>query len=190
MPATSSARPADAAVQVRREVEAVEEVEGRADDQRVHERAEARALAERRGEHEHDERHDDDRDAEAQARVIEIAWCSTSHGPRPTSARTVSSSPQPYRSSAAIERGEAHAGSRRAGSDEGASPRHHGCAARRYAELAGQAAARPSWSRGKSGHRRAGCWVTPRRGNPTESATERTPPKRPSAVAGKGEKVR
>ena len=80
--------------------------------------------------------------------------------------------------------------SRRAESGEGATPGHHGCAARRYAELAGQAAARSLRSRGKSGHRRAGCWVTPRRGNPTESATERTPPKRPSAVAGKGEKVR
>ena len=45
-------------------------------------------------------------------------------------------------------------------------------------------------ARGKSGHRRAGCWVTPRRGNPTESATERTPPKRPARVDGKGEKVR
>ena len=34
--------------------------------------------------------------------------------------------------------------------------------------------------RGKSGHRRAGWSVTPTRGNPRESATERTPPKRRS----------
>ena len=29
---------------------------------------------------------------------------------------------------------------------------------------------------GKSGLHRAGCWVTPRGGNPTDSATERRPP--------------
>ena len=31
--------------------------------------------------------------------------------------------------------------------------------------------------RGKSGLQRAGCWLTTRRGNPTESATENTQPK-------------
>lgn len=31
-------------------------------------------------------------------------------------------------------------------------------------------------SRGKSGLRRTGCWVIPRKGNLTESATERKPP--------------
>ena len=31
---------------------------------------------------------------------------------------------------------------------------------------------RPPLAGGKSELRRAGCWVTPRRGNPTESATE------------------
>ena len=35
-------------------------------------------------------------------------------------------------------------------------------------------------SRGRSGLRRAGWWVTPTRGNPRESATERKPPHRPS----------
>jgi len=39
--------------------------------------------------------------------------------------------------------------------------------------------------RGKSGLRRAGRWVTPRKGNLTESATENIPP----ASAGKGEKA-
>src|SRR5581483_9133405 len=39
------------------------------------------------------------------------------------------------------------------------------------------AASRPGgrparWRGGKSGLQRAGCWVTPRRGDPTESATE------------------
>jgi hypothetical protein len=38
---------------------------------------------------------------------------------------------------------------------------------------------------GKSELRRAGCWVTPRRGDPTESATETYRP-----VKGKGEMVR
>ena len=69
MPATSSASPLAPAVQVRREVEAVEEVERRADDERVEDGGDARALAERGREHEHDERHDDDRDPEAQAGV-------------------------------------------------------------------------------------------------------------------------
>ena len=40
--------------------------------------------------------------------------------------------------------------------------------------------------RGKSELHRAVCWVTPRRGNPTDSGTENIPP----AKAGKGEKVR
>jgi len=31
-------------------------------------------------------------------------------------------------------------------------------------------------NRGKSEHRRAGCWVTPSEGNLKESATENTPP--------------
>ncbi len=191
MPATSSARPASAAVEMRREVEAVEEVEGRADDQRIHERADARALAERGGEHEHDERRDDHDGAEAQARDVDdrlSAARPTGRGRR----RRAPSAARPSRtgSSAGRERGEAHAEAAAQGRMGARHRRHHGCAARRYAELAGQAAARPSWSRGKSGHRRAGCWVTPRRGNPTESATERTPPKRPPAVAGKGEKVR
>ena len=47
--------------------------------------------------------------------------------------------------------------------------------------------------RGKSGHRRARWSVTPTRGNPRESATEKTPPKSGAAAepqAGKGEMVR
>jgi hypothetical protein len=40
---------------------------------------------------------------------------------------------------------------------------------------------------GKSGLHRAGCWVTPRGGDPTESATETRPP---WYVHGKGERVR
>ena len=39
---------------------------------------------------------------------------------------------------------------------------------------------------GKSELHRAGCWLTARRGNPTESATENTPPR----LRGKGEPVR
>ena len=41
---------------------------------------------------------------------------------------------------------------------------------------------------GKSGQRRAGCWLTARRREPMESATENTPPMAPWGT-GKGEKV-
>lgn len=47
------------------------------------------------------------------------------------------------------------------------------------------AAARLS-GRGKSGLRRAWCWITSSGGDPRESATESRPP----AQAGKGERVR
>ena len=60
----------DAAVQVRREIEAVEEIERRADDECVHQGAKARALPECGREDEHRERHDHDGRAEAPARVI------------------------------------------------------------------------------------------------------------------------
>ena len=40
---------------------------------------------------------------------------------------------------------------------------------------------------GKSELRRAGCWVTPRGGDPIDSATENKPP---ALRAGKGEMVR
>jgi hypothetical protein len=46
---------------------------------------------------------------------------------------------------------------------------------------------------GKSGLRRAGCWVTPREGDLTESATENTPPTsyyQPKGYVGKGEMAR
>ena len=69
MPAMSSASPLSPAVQVRREMEAVEDVERRADDERVEGGADARPLAERGREHEHDEGHHHHRDPEAQARV-------------------------------------------------------------------------------------------------------------------------
>jgi len=45
----------------------------------------------------------------------------------------------------------------------------------------------PKTKGGKSGLHRAGCWVTPRGGDPTESATETRPP---WFVHGKGERVR
>ena len=45
--------------------------------------------------------------------------------------------------------------------------------------------------RGRSGLRRAGCWLTASRGDPQDSATERKPPMAgPRARTGKGEKVR
>ncbi len=50
---------------------------------------------------------------------------------------------------------------------------------------AGRVAARKG---GKSELHRAGCWLTARRGDPTESATENTPPK--AFGHGKGEMVR
>ena len=58
----------------------------------------------------------------------------------------------------------------------------------------GEPAGRPLvWSsdhvRGKSGLHRAGCWVTPRRRKPTESATENRPPTLVLEPAGKGETV-
>src|SRR5262245_40856054 len=54
---------------------------------------------------------------------------------------------------------------------------------------AGQAAAgRSRPARGKSGHRRAGCWLTASGGNPRESATETTQPR--ARPGGNGEKVR
>ena len=56
MPATSSASRSRSAVELWREVEPVEHVERAADDERVHDRAQARPLAERGREHEHRER--------------------------------------------------------------------------------------------------------------------------------------
>ncbi len=50
-----------------------------------------------------------------------------------------------------------------------------------------QAAAGNFVARGKSGLRRARCWVIPSGGNPKESATENKPPFERS---GKGENVR
>lgn len=44
-------------------------------------------------------------------------------------------------------------------------------------------------ARGKSGQHRAGCWLTARRREPMESATENTPPM-VVIDTGKGEKVR
>ena len=66
---------------MRRELEAIEEVEGRADDQRVEQRAEPRALAQDGGEHEHDEGHEHRRHAEAQSRVNRDRL--VQHVPRP-----------------------------------------------------------------------------------------------------------
>ena len=57
----------------------------------------------------------------------------------------------------------------------------------------GQTIARPTLrgSRGKSGLRRAGWWITSTRGNPQASATENRPPAVPRAAvtAGQGEKA-
>ena len=44
--------------------------------------------------------------------------------------------------------------------------------------------------RGKSELQRAACWLTARRGDATESATENRPPGSPSGTTGKGETVR
>ena len=43
--------------------------------------------------------------------------------------------------------------------------------------------------RGRSGLRRAGWWVTPTRGDPRDSATEKRPPLSPRGESGKGETV-
>ena len=53
-------------------------------------------------------------------------------------------------------------------------PRHNH--PRGVGRVAATHAGRPASDRGKSGLHRAGCWVTPRRGDPTESATESKPP--------------
>ena len=99
-PTTSSARPATSAVEMRREVEAVEDVERRADDERVHERADPRALAERRREHEHGEA--TWRPSTVPKRMPcdlgDRRW-KTSHGPSPT--RRAPSAARPSRTGAA-----------------------------------------------------------------------------------------
>jgi hypothetical protein len=56
-------------------------------------------------------------------------------------------------------------------------------------ERADRVVAGASGARGKSGLQRAGSWVTPRRGNPTESATERETALTLFEGKGKGEKV-
>ena len=134
------------AVEVRREVEAVEEVVGAADDQRVHDRADARALAERRREHEHDERRRHHDGAERDAR--DVGDGRVEDVPRPEADAGA------HRQQLAVavqqqpggERGEAHAGTAAQGRMWA---RHAGIMAARHGDMLSLQARQPRGRRGR-----------------------------------------